>query len=236
MLLFQISHSLEEKFTSRARGSVERLFSSVPTQVGRLLWILRKGGVSKKHGPSKTLSCDSPSGDPSRFQATLVEMDAALGRPLLKSASKVLARSVSPGQHVLIKPGEQVREKQRASDQAFNHGPCLRPVLNFSASPHPCVPPLPPCQVPLDGVVAWGAAGVSMAHISGESRPSRVAAGDEVPAGSLNTDGLIVVRVTATADESTPARIARLTAAAQVSGREARHGPTTPHTHTQTHS
>ena len=35
MLLFQISHFLEENFTSRARGSIERLFSSIPTEVCR---------------------------------------------------------------------------------------------------------------------------------------------------------------------------------------------------------
>ena len=49
----------------------------------------------------------------------------------------------------------------------------------------------------------------------------RMAEGDEVPAGSLNTDGLMVIRVMATADESTPARIARLTATAQVRHMEA---------------
>ena len=93
----------------------------------------------------------------------------------------------------------------------------------MSSTIFPPRPPLSPqlLQVPLDGVVVWGAAGVSMSHISGESRPMRMAEGDEVPAGSLNTDGLMVIRVTATADESTPARIARLTAAAQVRHMEA---------------
>ena len=31
-LLFQISHSLEERFTARARTSVERLFANIPTK------------------------------------------------------------------------------------------------------------------------------------------------------------------------------------------------------------
>ena len=53
-------------------------------------------------------------------------------------------------------------------------------------------------------------------HPSGESRPLRVGPGSVVPAGSLNADGLLAVRVTATSDDSTPARIARMTAAAQV--------------------
>ena len=48
MLLFQISHSLEEKFTARARGSVERLFNSVPSQVRMRLigWIYYHGKLS----------------------------------------------------------------------------------------------------------------------------------------------------------------------------------------------
>ena len=67
-------------------------------------------------------------------------------------------------------------------------------------------------------MIVWGAASVSMQHITGESQPVRMAAGGNavVPAGSLNSDGLLVVRVTATADESTPARMARMAEAAQV--------------------
>ncbi len=70
--------------------------------------------------------------------------------------------------------------------------------------------------MPLDGVVVWGAANVSLAHISGESQPVRMAPGSEVPAGSLATDGTLVLRVTASAEDSTPARIARMAAEAQV--------------------
>ncbi len=71
-------------------------------------------------------------------------------------------------------------------------------------------------QVPLDGVVAWGTASVSMQHISGESQHVPLEPGSTVPAGSLNADGLLVIRATATLDESTPARIARMAASAQV--------------------
>jgi cation transport ATPase len=70
--------------------------------------------------------------------------------------------------------------------------------------------------VPLDGAVAWGAASVSMQHISGESKPVRASRrGQEVPAGSLATDGLLVLCVTATSEDSTPARMARMAADAQ---------------------
>jgi hypothetical protein len=73
-------------------------------------------------------------------------------------------------------------------------------------------------QVPLDGRVVWGSANVSLQHISGESVPVRLSPGDEVPAGSLNLDGALVVRVTCGVEDSTPARIARMAAQAQVSG------------------
>ncbi|KAI8469228.1 MAG: hypothetical protein J3K34DRAFT_459478 [Monoraphidium minutum] len=69
--------------------------------------------------------------------------------------------------------------------------------------------------VPLDGTITWGAANVSLQHISGESAPLRLGPGAAVPAGSVSTDGILVVRAEATADDSTPARIARMTAEAQ---------------------
>jgi cation transport ATPase len=72
--------------------------------------------------------------------------------------------------------------------------------------------------VPLDGSISWGTANVSLQHISGESAPLRLGPGAAVPAGSVSTDGILVVRCEATADDSTPARIAKMTAAAQVRG------------------
>lgn len=41
--------------------------------------------------------------------ATAVALDPASGAPLTASAQRVQARDVAPGQHVLVKPGEQVR-------------------------------------------------------------------------------------------------------------------------------
>jgi hypothetical protein len=73
-----------------------------------------------------------------------------------------------------------------------------------------------PPQVPLDGAVLHGRAMVSSEHITGESLPVLRRAGDEVAAGSLNRDGLLVLRALRPAEDSTPARIARLTLDAQV--------------------
>ena len=95
----------------------------------------------------------------------------------------------------------------------------LRMPHLLSEGPRPMLWCLTPCgvgtQIALDGRVVYGEALVSTEHITGESLPVRRKAGDEVPAGALNHDGLLVVRASRPAAESTPARIARLTQHAQ---------------------
>ena len=70
-------------------------------------------------------------------------------------------------------------------------------------------------QVPLDGVVMHGSALLSLEHLTGEAAPIAVRLNDEVPAGATNADGVLVIKATRRLADSTPARIARLTAAAQ---------------------
>ena len=70
-------------------------------------------------------------------------------------------------------------------------------------------------QVPLDGIVVHGSALVSIQHITGEALPVLKRVGDEVPAGAVNSDGALVVESIRSSEDSTPARIARLTEAAQ---------------------
>ncbi len=72
-------------------------------------------------------------------------------------------------------------------------------------------------QVPLDGEILYGEALLSMQHITGENLPIRRAPGAQVPAGSQCHDGVLVLRVTQRAEDSTPARISRLARDAQVS-------------------
>uniref|UniRef100_A0A383V263 P-type ATPase A domain-containing protein n=1 Tax=Tetradesmus obliquus TaxID=3088 RepID=A0A383V263_TETOB len=139
LLLFRVSHLLEDRLTERAAGSLQRLFDSVPDT------------------------------------ASMVEVDDG-GAPRVATTQQVPAESVALGQHVLVRPGE---------------------------------------QVPLDGTITWGTANLSLQHISGEAAPVRLGPGQEVPAGSLSTDGLLVVRVEATAENSTPSRIAQMAADAQ---------------------
>ena len=64
-------------------------------------------------------------------------------------------------------------------------------------------------------MVVHGSALVSIQHITGEALPISKRVGDEVPAGAVNSDGALVVRTTRSSEDSTPARIARLTEAAQ---------------------
>ena len=70
-------------------------------------------------------------------------------------------------------------------------------------------------QIPLDGTIVYGKSLVSAEHITGEALPSLRKPGDDVPAGALSHDGILALRATRVADDSTPARIARLARDAQ---------------------
>ena len=63
----------------------------------------------------------------------------------------------------------------------------------------------------------YGEALVSTEHLTGEALPVRKGRDDEILAGALNHDGLLVVRSSSASSDSTPARIAKLTEAARVS-------------------
>ena len=70
-------------------------------------------------------------------------------------------------------------------------------------------------RLPLDGVVVGGASSVDESALTGESVPVDKSASDDVFAGTLNAFGALTVRVTAAAEDSTLARVARLVAEAQ---------------------
>ena len=70
-------------------------------------------------------------------------------------------------------------------------------------------------RVPLDGVITEGGSALDESALTGEPIPVDKAPGDEVLAGTLNAHGLLTVRVTADASNSTLARIAELVAEAQ---------------------
>ncbi|MDR1068823.1 MAG: cadmium-translocating P-type ATPase [Clostridiales Family XIII bacterium] len=70
-------------------------------------------------------------------------------------------------------------------------------------------------RAPLDGIIAEGQGYIDMSALTGESAPVSVAAGDEILAGSVSTDGLLNVRVTKVFGESTASRIIGLVESAE---------------------
>jgi Cu+-exporting ATPase len=70
-------------------------------------------------------------------------------------------------------------------------------------------------RVPVDGVVVEGASQIDESLITGESLPVAKHEGDMVTGGSVNAEGLLVVKTTAIGAESTLARIVRLVESAQ---------------------
>ncbi len=65
-------------------------------------------------------------------------------------------------------------------------------------------------RIPVDGRVMKGGSQVDEQLVTGESVPVHVAVGDEVKAGTLNLDGLIVIRATRVGEASTLGRLRKL--------------------------
>ncbi len=65
-------------------------------------------------------------------------------------------------------------------------------------------------KIPLDGKIAKGASAVNQAPITGESIPVDKEIGSDVFAGTINGDGLIEVKSTKSADDTTLAKIVRM--------------------------
>ena len=73
----------------------------------------------------------------------------------------------------------------------------------------------PGCRIPLDGLVTAGASAVDQAPVTGESIPVEKTVGDPVFAGTISQAGLLELRVTAAASNTTLARIVHAVEQAQ---------------------
>lgn len=65
-------------------------------------------------------------------------------------------------------------------------------------------------RVPADGIVREGTSNLDIASLTGESVPVEVREGNEAPAGAMNLDGLLLLEVIRTGEESTVGRIIAL--------------------------
>jgi Cd2+/Zn2+-exporting ATPase len=65
-------------------------------------------------------------------------------------------------------------------------------------------------RIPLDGIVIEGSGSVDASMLTGESRPVPVSPDAEVRSGTLSVDGVLVIRTTRTAENSSAARIIAL--------------------------
>ncbi len=72
-------------------------------------------------------------------------------------------------------------------------------------------------HIPVDGVVIDGNAAVDASMLTGESLPVDASAGSRVAAGSIDTDGRLVIDATAVGGETMLARIVRMVEGAQAS-------------------
>lgn len=73
----------------------------------------------------------------------------------------------------------------------------------------------PGARIPLDGIVIAGAGAVNQAPVTGESIPVDKAVGDAVFAGTINETGMLEIKVTAAAANTTLARIIQAVEQAQ---------------------
>ncbi|HHL39223.1 MAG TPA: heavy metal translocating P-type ATPase [Deltaproteobacteria bacterium] len=71
-------------------------------------------------------------------------------------------------------------------------------------------------RIPTDGVVVEGASSVDESMLTGESRPVAKGVGDELFGATVNADGLLLLRVVRTGEETALARIRRLVEDAQL--------------------
>ena len=129
--------------------------------------------------------------------------EAAMVMALYALAELIEARSVDRARNAikglldLAPDTAEVRQPHGAWQQAAAASVALDAVVRIR----------PGARVPLDGVVIAGASAVNQASVTGESMPVDKTVGDTLFAGTINDTGTLEMRVTATASNTTLARI-----------------------------
>jgi Cd2+/Zn2+-exporting ATPase len=72
-------------------------------------------------------------------------------------------------------------------------------------------------RIPADGKISNGSSAIDESPVTGESVPKRKSVGDDVFAGTINTDAVLRIKVTAAAADNTIARVVKLVEEAQES-------------------
>ncbi|KAI4990255.1 hypothetical protein ZWY2020_038618 [Hordeum vulgare] len=70
--------------------------------------------------------------------------------------------------------------------------------------------------VPVDGEVYQGSSTVTIEHLTGETKPLERTVGDAIPGGARNLEGMMIVQVTKSWEDSTLNRIVELTEAGKI--------------------
>jgi len=129
----------------------------------------------------------------------------------------------------LVLEAWSVRRARRAIESLLDLTPAMAHVVGEDAEqdlPADAVEPgtlvrvRPGERVPLDGRIESGASSLDESLLTGESMPVEKQAGDSVVAGSINGDGMLEVRTTHAAGDSTVAHIAKLVEEASERGSE----------------
>ena len=91
----------------------------------------------------------------------------------------------------------------------------MTPIRGVKPGDHVLIKP--GCKVPVDGIVLEGHSAVDESMLSGESAPVSKSIGAQVSAGTVNTDGALLVEVRSTMQNTALAKIIRLVEEAQSS-------------------
>lgn len=103
------------------------------------------------------------------------------------------------------------------STARIENGDSVREVPASSLAVDSVVQVRPGDRIPADGIILAGDSSIDEAPVTGESTPVRKKTGDVVFAGTVNGEALLRVKVTASAQDNTIARIVRLVEEAQES-------------------